>query len=116
MSAGLFFPAEERLGFLGRMFDLELAKDGVPADVDLVPLGFNTAQGTFAHLAQVTERRGIADEGMYFLLGGRSDFERGVNHLELLHEDALELQKMILLRRRESFQTRRGYEMVELLP
>src|SRR5579862_930079 len=116
MKPRLLFPEKERLGLLGALFDLELAQNGMPADVDFVPLAFDAAQGTFAHFAQVTERRRVADKGMNFLLAGRGDFDGRVNHFQLLHDDALEFEKMIFFRRPVFFGAGRIDEMIELLP
>src|SRR5882724_10285313 len=65
----LFF-TPERFLIDGALLDLELAEDGVPADVDLVPLGLQAAQRAFAHLAEVAERRGVADEVVDLLARG----------------------------------------------
>ena len=42
----LFLAAPEGFFLDSPLFDLELTEDRVPADIDLVPLGFETAQGT----------------------------------------------------------------------
>src|SRR5580692_831970 len=46
----------EALVFHGALLDFELAEDGMPADVDFVPLGLEIAQGAFAHLAEDAKR------------------------------------------------------------
>jgi hypothetical protein len=66
---GLFFAPESFL-FLGALLHFELAKNGVPADVDFVPLGFEAAQAALAHLAQGAERRAVGDEAVDFLARG----------------------------------------------
>src|SRR5208283_5049615 len=116
VTPALFFCAPERLHFLAVLFDLELAQDGVPGDVNLVPLGFQAPERAFAHFAEVTQRRRIADERMDFVARGRGDFNGGVNQLNLLHNDAFDFEEMALLRRPELLSARDVDEMVELFP
>ena len=98
------------------MFNLELAENGVPADVNFVPLGLDAAQGAFAHFAQVTERRRVADQRVDFVARGRSDFDGGVNQLEFLDNDAFDFQEIVFLRRPELFIAGDGDEVVKLFP
>src|SRR5687767_5328518 len=89
----LFVAAEETAerGFIafGLLLDLELAEDRVPADVNLVPLVFEVALGAFVQLAEETQGRGIADEGVDVLLAGGGDLDAGKDHFEFLDEHAL---------------------------
>ena len=78
---GLFFCPPEGLYLLGVLFDLELAQDGVPGDVNFVPLAFQAAERAFVHFAEVAQRRGVADERVDFLARGRGDLDGGVNQL-----------------------------------
>ena len=88
----------------------------MPADVDFVPLGFDAAQGAFAHLAQIAQRRGVADERMDFLARGRRGLNGGKNQFQFLHDDALDLKEMVFIRRAEFFGAGDVDEMVELFP
>ena len=74
-----FFSAPEIFVFHVALLDLELAQDGVPADVNLVPLRFEAAQGAVPHLAQMAERGRVADQRMNFLPRGRVDLDGGEN-------------------------------------
>ena len=47
---------------------LELAEDGVPADINLVPLAFDVAHVAFALLAERAQGGGVADEVVDFIL------------------------------------------------
>jgi len=49
--------------------DLELAQNRVPADINLMPLVFEVAQGALAHFAEVPQGRSISDQGMNLFLG-----------------------------------------------
>src|ERR1017187_6124788 len=68
--------------------DFQLAEDGMPADVDFVPLAFNVSQRAFVHLAEEAERGGVADEGVDFLLGRRVDLDAREDKFQFLHEEA----------------------------
>ena len=51
----LLFRSPKMPRFNCTLLDLELSQDGVPTDVDFVPLGFQAAQGAFTHVPEETE-------------------------------------------------------------
>ena len=65
----------------------------MPADVNLVPVVFDAPQVALAHLAQIAQRRRVADERDDLFLRWGRDFDGGKNYLQILRNDALELQK-----------------------
>src|SRR5579863_7487613 len=113
---GSFLPAPETLVRGRPLFHLELAQDRVPPDVDLVPLRFQAAHGSLAHLAQVAQRGRVADQRVDLLARRRLHLHRGVDQLQLLHDDALDLEKMVVIRRAELLGARQADELVELFP
>jgi hypothetical protein len=88
----------------------------MPADVDFVPLAFDAAQFALAHLAQVAQRRCMADERNDFLPAGRGDFDGGKNQFQFLGDDALDLKKMAFVRVAEFFGAGDIDEVIELFP
>src|SRR5215471_17392688 len=74
--------SERALGIFVPLADLQLSQDGMPADINLVPLAFHVAERAVVHFAEVTQRRSIADEGMHFFLGRRTDFDGCENQFE----------------------------------
>src|SRR5471032_764753 len=114
-AADLFFPAEERR-FAVALLDFELSQNRVPADVNFVPAILDAAQVAFAHLAQVAQRRRVADERDNFFLGGRRDFDGGKNNLQILRDDAFEFEEADFVVRAEFFGAGDVDEMVELFP
>src|SRR2546425_9207359 len=75
---------EGGFGFIFAAAHLQLAKDGMPANINFVPLIFERAQSSFAHIAEVAKRRRIADERMNFLFRGSGDLDGGQNQLQFL--------------------------------
>lgn len=67
MISGKLFASEERrpksLGLLGALVDAELSEQGLPGDVNTVPLVFQAAQCTFVKFAHVANGRRALDEG-----------------------------------------------------
>src|SRR5579872_1266726 len=111
-----FFPAPKGFRFFAALFDFDLAEDGVPADIDFVPLGFEVAQGALAHFGEKTQRRRVADERMDFIARRRLHLDGGEDQLQFLYNDALDFQKMVFVGRGEFFRAGDADEMVELLP
>jgi len=60
--AGHFFEPQNDFRRSLPLFDFELAKDGVPADVNLMPVVFDAAQLSLVRPAQVTQRRHAVNE------------------------------------------------------
>ncbi len=117
MDAGLLLTfAPECFAFLAALFDLELAENGMPADVDFVPLAFQAAQCAFAHLAQKTEGWGVGNQRMDFVPRGGSHFYRGENQFQFLHDDAFDFKELGLISGRVFFGARDVNKMVELFP
>ena len=113
---GLFAAEQAGIGFLLALADFELAKDGVLGDINLMPLVFEIAQNTFAHLAEVTKGRGVAHQSVDFLLGRGADLDGGKNELELLDEHALGLEKVNVVFGSELFDSPHVHEDIELFP
>ena len=111
-----FSPTQECLCLLGTLFDFKLAQNGMPFDVDFVPLGFDAAQSAFAHLSKIAEGWRGADEGMDFSLAGRGDLNGSVNHFQFLNDDALDFKKLVFIRRPEFSVAGDIDKMIELLP
>ena len=109
-------PPEKGGRVLVVLLDLELAQDGVPGNINFVPGVLDAAQRAFAHLAQIAERRRIADERVISSLGGRCDLDRRQNQFDFLRDDAFDFEEMVFIRRPEFFGAGDVDEMVELLP
>lgn len=107
---------ENGFGFRHLLLHLQLAEDGMPADVKLVPLAFDVAQGRVVEFAQETQGGGAADEREDFVLAGRAGLNGGEDHFHLLDDDALDLEELTLLLRAEFFGAGDVDEMVKLLP
>ena len=88
----------------------------MPTDVYLVPLVFEAAQRTFAHLAEVAERWRIADEPVDFFLRRRADIHASEDQFQLLNEHALDLEEVSLIIHAEFLRAGHVDEMVKLFP
>src|ERR1019366_4979220 len=53
---------ESAFGVFRVLADFQLAENGMPADVDFVPLALDIAERAFVHLAQEAERRSVANQ------------------------------------------------------
>lgn len=98
------------------LLDLELAEDGVPANVDLVPLAFGTAYRPFAHFTEVAERRRIADERVDFFSRGRGNFHSCEDQFEFLNKDTFDLEKLGLVFVIKFFGARLVQKLIKLFP
>src|SRR5271170_2376222 len=88
----------------------------MPADVNFMPLAFDAAQFALAHLAQVAQRRRVANERNHVVPAGRGDFNGGENQFQFLGDDALDLEEMAFVRRIEFFAAGDVDEVIELFP
>src|ERR1035441_9154387 len=96
----LFLPedgADGGLGCLAPLADFQLAEDGVPADIDSVPLGFQGAQGAFIHFPQIPQRRGVTNQNVDFLPSWGGNFDGSQDQFQFLREDALCLQELVII-------------------
>src|SRR5208282_259760 len=115
-AALLFSRPPERLCLLSLLLDLELAKNRVPGNIDLVPLRLNAAQRALTHLAQKTERRRTADQPVNLITRRRSGLNMREDQFDFLHDDAFDLEEMAFICRPEFFGAGDVDEVVELFP
>src|SRR5579871_4567904 len=88
----------------------------MPSDVNLMPLVLKVSQGAFVHLAEIPQRRRVADERVDFILGWRIDFNGGEDYLQFLYQHALDFEKLKLVLSAELLAARVVDVMIELLP
>src|SRR5262249_3544654 len=104
------------LGFKLVLFDFELSEQRLPGNVNAVPLILHTTQGAFVEFAEITNGRRAAEESMDVVFGRRDAFDGAENNLELLRQDAFDLEELILVFGVELLRAGEAEVLVELLP
>jgi hypothetical protein len=106
----------DRFGFDLALADFELAENGLEADEKLMPLSLDGAKAVVVHLAEKTDGWRGGDQRVNVVAADGSAINGGKDEFELLGNDALDLEKLVLVFLAEALGARHTHEGVVLLP
>ena len=96
--------------------DFELADDGVPRDVNFVPLVLDGLERAFVLFADVAQGGRGGNEGVGFVAAGRAVVHGGEDDFEVLNDDAFDFKELLFVFGGEFLVTGKADVAVELFP